>query len=458
MKLIDVVNGPWAITPDMLGEIQNIYRAHVRGPKIDIPAVEAKLGRPLKNEAKSYQVIDGVAVLEVSGPIARRMNLFMEISGGTSSELMRRDFIQALDDPTVKGIVMAINSPGGTVDGSQELAETIFSRRGEKPVIAVAEGLMASAAYWIGAAADAVYISEETAMIGSIGVVARHVDVSKAEEQAGFKSTEITAGRYKRITSQFEPLTTEGRADIQAKVDAIYSVFVDAVAKYRGADVDQVLSSMADGRVFVGRQAIDAGLVDGVSTLEQLIAGINQNKVRAGAAMAAEEGDKIMTLDQLRAENPDLVAQIEATAREGYLSEADLQQQITTARSEGATAERERILGIESQAIAGHDDLIAQLKADGTTSPAEAAVQILAAEQSARKVGMAEIDTNGNEAVPAAEGGDDAVDANAPIEERAKAQWDKDSDLRSEFGGNFDAYLAYAKNTEAGRARVLGKK
>ena len=81
MKLIDIVNGPWAITPEMLGEIQTIYRAHVRGPKIDIPAVEARIGRPLKNEAKSYQVIDGVAVLEMAGPIARRMNLFVQISG-----------------------------------------------------------------------------------------------------------------------------------------------------------------------------------------------------------------------------------------------------------------------------------------------------------------------------------------------------------------------------------------
>jgi signal peptide peptidase SppA len=452
MRLIDIVNGPWAITPDMLGEIQEIYRAHVRGPKIDIPAVEARLGRPLKNETKNYQVIDGVAVLEASGPIARRMNLFMEISGGTSTELLRRDFNQAMDDPTVKGIVLVLNSPGGTVDGTQELAETIYARRGEKPILSLAEGMMASAACWIGAAADGIFISDETAMTGSIGVVAAHVDVSKAEEKAGIKTTEISAGRYKRIASNYEPLTTEGRADIQAKIDAIYSVFVDNMAKYRGTSAEDVLERMADGRVFVGRQAIEAGLVDGVSTLEALIAKINQHQSPAGVARATSKGDPTMTIEEFRAQHPELFAQIEAAARQGYISAIDLQGQIEAA----VAGERARIQAVESQLIPGHEALIATLKFDGKTTGDQAAAAVVAAEKGTRTAALAALEKDTPPVVAAAEG-DGGSDVNAPIEERTKAQWDKSPELRAEFG-KYEAFLAYSKKAEAGGVRILGKK
>ncbi len=406
MKLIDIVNGPWAITPEMLGEIQQIYHAHVRGPKIDIAEVEARLGRPLKNEAKSYEVTDNVAVLAVDGPFSKRMNLFSQISGGVSSELLKRDLAQALEDPTVKGVILAIDSPGGTVDGTAELAQFIREARGNKPIYAWTDGMMASAAYWLGSAADKVFISSGTTMVGSIGVVAKHVDVSQAEGKNGVKTTEITAGRYKRVSSQYEPLTTEGRADIQGKIDVIYSEFVNDVAAHRGVTADEVINRMADGRVFVGRQAIEAGLVDGVSTLEALIADINQQQAPAGVARAAnQKGTKIMTLDQLRADHPEPVAAIVAEATEGMTAAADLQQQLATAKAEGGAGELARIQAVEDQLIPGHEALIGQLKADGKTTGPEAAQQVLAAEKGARAKALADLEEDGNAVVAAAEGG-----------------------------------------------------
>lgn len=128
---------------------------------------------------------------------------------------------------------------------------------------------MASAAYWIGAAADAVYMTGPTVQVGSIGVVATHTDRSKIDPSTS-ATTEITAGKYKRIASQNGPLTDEGRSEIQSQVDEIYRVFVDDIARFRGASVEDVLTRMADGRIFVGAKAQDAGLVDGVSTLAQL--------------------------------------------------------------------------------------------------------------------------------------------------------------------------------------------
>jgi signal peptide peptidase SppA len=361
MKLIDVVTGPWAIQPEKLLEIQAIYATHLRGDKIDLEAVEKRLGRPLNNEPKGYQIIDGVAVLPVNGVLGKRANLLTQVSGMASTELLGNDFKSALNDQSITGIVLSVDSPGGTVDGTQTLASIVASARGIKPVVTLASGCMCSAAYWIGASAAELYISSGTDQVGSIGVVAGHKDISKAESIQGVKTTEITAGKYKRVSSQYEPLSESGRANIQETVDYLYSIFVADVAQARGVSTETVLNDMADGRVFIGQQAIDAGLVDGVSTLEGAIARVQQ--LAAGVAAKSTfnaKGDPTMDRATLLAAHPELVESI---------------------RAEGADAERARILAVESQSMPGHEKLIASFKADGKTSAAEAAMQVLAAEK-----------------------------------------------------------------------------
>lgn len=433
MKLLDIVTGPWAIQPEKLLEIQAIYATHLRGEKIDIEAVEKRIGRPLNNEPKGYEIRDGVAVLPISGVLAKKMNLFASISGGASYELVARDFNQALADPAVEAIAMVIDSPGGTVDGVQQLGDAIFAARGVKPVGALADGTMASAAYWIGAQADVVMAASDTTLVGSIGVVASHQDISAAEEKAGIKTSEITAGKYKRIASQHAPLSDEGRADIQARVDYLYEVFVGAVAKARGVNVEQVLSDMADGRVFIGQQAVKAGLVDGVSTLDGLIANLKQRA--AGVAANPQQGAS-MDLETLKAEHPELVQAIAAAA---------------------ASAERARIADVEAQALPGHEALIAHLKADGQTTGPQAAAAVLAAERAKLGNMAAALDADAPLPVPHAAAPQDApaADDGLPVEERAKARWDSDVAVRKEFG-SLGAFTAYLKNHEAGRARVLG--
>jgi len=285
MRLIDIVTGPWAITPEMLVEIQNIYCIHLRGPKISesyVKAVEEKNGQPLENKQLPYEVnTQGVAVINAIGVIGKRMNLMTRISGGVSTEMLGKDILQALDDPNVKSIILNVDSPGGTVDGTQELANMIYDNRDRKPIVTFSDGMIASAAYWIASATDKVFISGDTNFIGSIGVVARHVDVSKLEEKAGIKTTEITAGKYKRISSEYEPLSKDGQADIQSKVDYIYSVMVTDIAKFRGVPVETVLKDMADGKIFIGNQAIDADLVDGKMSMVSLIEMMGKTPARS---------------------------------------------------------------------------------------------------------------------------------------------------------------------------------
>ncbi len=272
MRIIDVLTSPWAIVPSKLSEIQEIYSTHLRGEKIDLKAVEAAIGEPLDNQQeRGYQIINGFAEIPIHGVIAKRMNLFSRVSGGASTQIISDQITEALADDEVNGIILNIDSPGGTVDGTSELAQLVYRAREQKPVVAYSDGMIASAAYWIASAAESIIISGDTNEVGSIGVVANHVDYSAYEQRQGIKTTEIYAGKYKRIASQYEPLSEDGKQSIQDQVDYLYSVFVDAVASNRGTSTEDVLSNMADGRLFIGRQALDAGLVDGISTFTGLI-------------------------------------------------------------------------------------------------------------------------------------------------------------------------------------------
>lgn len=283
MRILDVLTSPWAIMPEKLGEIQAIYATHLRGEKIDIKGIEAQLNKPLENKQKPYQVVDGVALIELNGVIAKRMNMFTRISGGVSTQIAIKDFRQAFADPEVNSIILVFDSPGGTVDGTEDLANVVYDARQQdtKPIVTFVDGLMASAAYWIGAAADRIYIGNGTAQIGSIGVVATHVDYSQWESKVGIKTTEIYAGKYKRIDSEYAPLSKEGKQYIQDQVDYYYSIFANTMARYRPEKLqipeDDGVIPWADGKVFIGNQAIEIGLVDGVSTLDRLVEMLSQD-------------------------------------------------------------------------------------------------------------------------------------------------------------------------------------
>jgi signal peptide peptidase SppA len=485
MKLLDILTSPWAIIPSKLEEISNIYATHLRGEKIDIAGVEARLGRPLANERQPYQVTDGVAQINVDGPLAKRMNMFMQVSGGTSMELLASDLRAALADAEVKAVLLIIDSPGGTVDGTEDLARTVLAARdGGKPVVAWVDGMMASAAYWIGAAADAIYIGASTDTVGSIGVAMQHIDRSAADKMDGIKRTDIYAGQYKRIASDTAPLTKEGRAYLQDMVDTQYSIFVEAVAQARGIDTDTVLADMADGRIFIGQQAINAGLVDGVSTRAALVADLAAGRYRpqrmqmaAGAATtrawqpaaaAAGAGDRAtpfisaaygsplatpaihqkgdpMDLATLKKDHPELAASIAA---------------------EAAAAERARIQGVLGVALPGHEALVEDMAFDGRTSPGDAALAVNTAERTALKTAGATLRAERPAAVVGASLGDPLAAAAAAaaekqaeptgtVEERARTTWDRDASLRNEFV-SVESFTSWFKANDRGAIKVLG--
>src|SRR5574343_597266 len=466
MRLIDVITSPWAIIPEKLIEVREIYLAHTRGEKVDWQALESRLGKPLDNHPKRYDVIDDIAVIPIEGVIAKKMNLFHDISGGTSTELIGKDFVEAIQDESIKGIVLNIDSPGGAVDGTPELAHMIYHARGIKPVIAYASGSMASAAYWIGAAADEIYLSSEVTQVGSIGVVATHVDVSGAELKKGIRTTEITAGKYKRIASQYNPLTDEGKAVIQEHLDHIYGVFIDDIVTFRDKDTETVLNDMADGRVFIGKQAIKAGLVDGIKTFDEIITMLNFGGFKMSEKNNIMAGD--LTAEQLAQKYPNAYAEIKSKGyiegidegmKEGAKDAAKCYQE---GMKKGAEDERKRIQDVEAQTLAGHEALIKQLKFDGRTTGPEAAIQVLNAEREKKQAKYKQIESEAIQPVQASSTDSQQfeiseVNSNLPIEERAKAEWEKSQNIRTEFL-SYESYLAYKKAAESGRARILSRK
>lgn len=256
----------WAILEANLQEMYEIYKVALERKALDLDfnpeAVAAKIGRPLDN-ARTVTVRDGIAILPVSGPIFRYANLFTEISGATSIEVLATDFQQALDDRSVKAIILEINSPGGEVDGTSELAQHIFDARGVKPITAYISHLGASAAYWLASACDVV-VCNDTASLGSIGVVGG-ARVSKDKSVVEFVSSQSPNKRP-------DPQTESGRAQLQSHVDALASVFIETIARNRDMSAEDVISNGGAGGLKVGQLAVDAGLADRVGTLESVIA------------------------------------------------------------------------------------------------------------------------------------------------------------------------------------------
>ena len=208
---------------------------------------------------------DGIAVIPIHGSLVKR-SLGMEAASGlTSYGEIAAMLDAALADPHVSGILLDIDSPGGEASGSFELARRVREVAAMKPVWAVANDAAYSAAYAIAASAQRLFVTE-TGGVGSIGVIALHVDQSVKDAKDGYRFTAITAGAHKNDYSPHEPLSDTAKSELQGEVDRLYSIFTEHVAAMRDLDVDAVRATEAG--LFFGSNAVAQGLADGLQTLE----------------------------------------------------------------------------------------------------------------------------------------------------------------------------------------------
>jgi signal peptide peptidase SppA len=310
-----VYETPWAIMPDRLQTILAILHERASGyvpsaaeirERLQVRHSDAEHPEPdAAASAPQSRAPGAVAVIPVVGIITQRGGVDMETSEPLFSAAKLAAQVQMLvADENVSAIVLDVDSPGGSVFGVQEAADAIFKARGSKPIVAVANSLAASAAYWLASAADELVVTP-SGLVGSVGVIAAHEDLSARLEMLGVKVTLITAGKYKAEGHPAMPLDDEAKDEMQRRVDKYYGAFVSGVARNRGTGVDDVRDNYGGGRVFDPKEAVAIGMADRVGTLAETIDGLarrRQSGPRSSAPSVVPLATARQRLDLHRAE------------------------------------------------------------------------------------------------------------------------------------------------------------
>lgn len=332
---------PWALTFEKFRAIDELVDFRASGGRLSEAEIRERIG-PRKEradvslwdlEASAWVPIEAgaaapiqsggrsvVAVLPVYGVLMPRANMMSDISGGTSIERLTARFRALMDDSGVKGIVLDVDSPGGSVFGVQEFADEIRKARGAKPIETQVNPVMGSGAVWIGSQADGVAMTP-SGQAGAIGVYTSREDRSEQMKREGRSREYISAGKHKVAASTGDgPLTPEVRAALQEVVDDRYKEFITAVAKGRGVTPKAVENGFGQGTMMTAKRSIAEGLADRVATLEDTIklvarGGSRKDKADpgskaeldpadpradAGADGQAEELDRALALARLR--------------------------------------------------------------------------------------------------------------------------------------------------------------
>ena len=312
-KIVSALAAPWAIHRGTLEAMVEVVDKRLAGERFDPDEVKARIelapyaGHPEASvpqarggEGAPAQPGTAIAVIPIVGVLDQRADFFSEISGGASFDQLSADISRAIADPGIGSVVLDIDSPGGSVFGCEELFQTIMGLRGDKPIIAVVNSLCASAAYWVATAADEIVMTPG-GQVGSIGVYTVHTDYSEQEEQAGRKHTIISKGEFKVEGNSLEPLSDEAAAALASDIDFYYDNFTRSVAEGRGVDQSAVVGGFGRGRTLPAPAALDAGMIDRIATLREVLDGeIGRLSQAAGDVRRAETFAKIQADQEAR--------------------------------------------------------------------------------------------------------------------------------------------------------------
>jgi capsid assembly protease len=320
--------------------------------------------------AKFYDVQNGVAVIPVNGTLMHKSGYIGSQSGATGYDGIAALLDEANSNPSVRAIMLDIDSGGGEVSGVEALANKINAS--PKPVYAHANEMAASAAYWIASSASKVYLSN-TASVGSIGVITVHADYSKQLNNEGVKVTIIQSGKHKAEGNPYEPLPADVREKVQAEIDSLRSIFAGTVAKNRKMTLQAVLDTEA--AMYSGQAAVTAGLADAVLSFDDALKKV-QASVSLNTQTTRPQGQtrpQGYTSPQGQKGNAmeDNSNHAQAT---GQGEQVDMTAVLSKARAEATTAERTRIAGI----LAQNDSATAKHLAFNTDMTPDAAAAILA--------------------------------------------------------------------------------
>jgi signal peptide peptidase SppA len=274
---------PWAVRGDML-------------PRLAAAAALPILaGFTTSAAAPTDQPISGgVAVIPLTGIITPQGSWMSFLFGGAPGGLaaFMEAFDAAINSPDVTAIVIDVDSPGGLCDMVPETAAEIREARGSKPIVAIADTMMCSAAYWIASQADEI-VATPSGYAGSVGVYRVHEDWSRWNTEAGIAVTYVHAGQYKVEGNPDEPLDQEARDQWQSDVDDIYAMFVADVAQARGISTDDVIANYGEGRTLNAQRALDAGVIDRIGTYEDVVGALIGGRTGTAASAATARPRRI---------------------------------------------------------------------------------------------------------------------------------------------------------------------
>lgn len=342
----------------------------VDGLQIDAAELTARAALPAEmfttrrgeRTERGYRVVDGVAVISAMGGLVHRTKLAADSSLLIGYNDLAADVEDALGKSDVHAIALVMDSPGGEVAGAFELADRIYAARGRKPIVAVADGMAASAAYLAASAADEVVLTN-TSYVGSIGVVMRHVDFSRALANDGITVSHIFAGEHKIDGNPYQPLPDAVRAALQADIEGLYQMFVQAVAKHRGMDEQAVRDTRAG--VYRGVAAVAARLADRIGTVDAVVAELATRRTHTvatavGISLQPWETSMSEASANAAAAAPAAPAGVTTTTTTAAAPATASQADLDKARAEGAAAERARVTAITSHANAAANPAITQ--------------------------------------------------------------------------------------------------
>jgi ClpP class serine protease len=440
----------WAIEPDSLKSLCRLKAKEIK----DFQSLAFKSDARLNN-TRSVLIRDGTAIIPIYGPITARGDLFTFFLGGTPLSDLAKDFQAALDNDQVKAILFDVDSPGGVALGPMEMAQAIFNARGKKPIWSYVGRNCSSAAYWLASATEKI-IANPSALLGSIGVVTT-IPVQEEPDSEGYKNIEVVSSNAGR--KRPDPRTAEGMAEIKRELDDLESQFIESVARFRSTTIDAVKNDFGQGGVLIGANAVASGMADEIGSYEETLAKLNQKfstnkKINFMSKESIERS--AITADFIKTEFPDIAEKLAKENSDKIKTETK-----ESAFAAGIKSERERILAIEEAALSGHEDLVAQAKKDGNMTAEKLALQIISREKQ-RGTKFLESAKEAEKEMPKVDpsfeantSGKEKVDKDAPLEERAKNEWQSDVKLRSEFADDYDAYFAFKKANEANQVKIL---
>ncbi|WP_054073905.1 S49 family peptidase [Comamonas testosteroni] len=299
---------------------------------------------------RGWRLVDGVAVVNAMGALVHRTRLEADSTLLIGYNDMAADMEDAMAHPDVHAILQVYDTPGGEVSGAFEYGQRIFDMRGRKPIVAIADGMAASAGYLGASAADEVVITS-TGYAGSIGVVMRHVDFSRALANEGIQVTHIFAGSHKVDGNPYEPLPVAVREHLQADIESLYTMFVQAVSKHRGLSEQAIRDTGA--AVFRGQAAITAGLASRISTTDALITELSARRARTYPASgqpahgtAVSKGALMSSTAPEAGNQPANPSAVTSAAPAAAAAAVPAHVSTDAVRAEGAAAERTRVTAI----------------------------------------------------------------------------------------------------------------